>query len=42
MFQKSTFLEIGHQNYDKKLNWTWTFFLTRAHLKGSVPSFENC
>ena len=39
MIYESTFLEIGHQNCDKK-NWigggTFFLFLTWAHLKGSV------
>ena len=40
MFWKSTFLEMGHQNNDKK-NWfgPGPFFWTWVHLKGSVDSY---
>ena len=41
MFSKSTFLEIGHQNYDKKIELELELFLTWAHLKGNVQRQKN-
>ena len=41
MIKKSTFLEEGHQNYDKKIELELELFLTWAHLKGSVQSVKT-
>ena len=41
MIYESTFLEIGHQNYDKKIELELELFLTWAHLKGNVQRQKN-